>query len=988
MKPEFIGPYRLLGELGRGGMGVVYLAVRERGESKQKVAVKILKHEPGNEEAVTRFQNERQILADLSHPNIAGLYEGGTTNEGSCYIAMEYVDGEPIDRYCNGLKMPTKARLELFQKVCAAVHFAHQKLVAHQDLKPGNILVTREGEPKLLDFGIAGPLPSGPQGATKSSPMMTPAHASPEQIRGEPITTASDIYALGGLLYQLLTGHRPYRLQQNTEEEIRRAVVEQEPEKPSLIINRQALQHRKEGKSAVHTPESVSETRDGTLKKLRRALAGDVDHIVLKALRKEPCHRYTSVQALSEDIDRHLRGFPIFARKGTLHYRIAKIVRRHRFGVAALGVGLLAVMAFIALTINQQWILEREQENARHQWERAERVSQFLMTLFEGFESDRDGVDRGRVTARELLDKAASNLKWELIREPGARADLMETLGKIYLNLGMYDRAQDLLEKGFAIRGQNPKTSFLDLARSFFHLGNLYQQQGKWQEARSFYARALRMREQILGAEHPDVVSMMALVADDMRDQPALIERALSINRQTLGDRNPEVIRILNGMGLVNIYLARYDEAERCLDQAAALAEQALVAQHPYNAQILINRGILYKQRGQYDQAERHLLRALEIQEKTLGPQHSYVGFTLDLLAGTYAFQGEYDKAVATMQHALVLKEQVLGADSPWMAPTLHNFALIYTEMGSYEQAESLYLRALAILEREEGPEQAAISAPSQNLTGLYFRQGRYRHAEAHARRILAMLQKPTEPDMRSLAAIKNNLGVCCYRQHKYAEAERLFNEVLIIGERVHGAFHPSLAPTLTSLASVYRVQGKYERAGELYLRALGIIEERIRPDHPHVAKILNSMAALRRAQARYDEAAQLLDCSLAIQKRALKPTHPDLAATYHQLGMLFRDRERYGEAEALFKKALDIRERALPATHPDLAASLYQQARIHLAQGKIKQAELLCRQALDIRERAFRPAHPLIQATLELYAHLLFQAPEQREAGRNEMQH
>ncbi len=346
-----IGAYRILREIGRGGMGAVFLATRDDDEYQKQVAIKLIKRGMDTDLILRRFKNERQILASLEHPNIARLIDGGSTVEGLPYLVMEYIEGTPIDRYCDQEKLSTNERLKLFGQLCSAVHYAHQNLVIHRDLKPSNILVTKDGTPKLLDFGIAKLLNPGldfrTMDATETAmQMMTPNYASPEQVRGEPITVASDVYSLGVLLYELLTGHRPYRLKNSSAKVILQAVLDEQPEKPSLVVARVETTDDAPTTGSL-TPESVSATRDGEPGKLRRKLVGDIDKIVLMALRKEVSRRYTSVEQLSQDISRHLSGLPILAHKDTFSYRASKFIKRHKIAFAS-SLTVAVVALFIA----------------------------------------------------------------------------------------------------------------------------------------------------------------------------------------------------------------------------------------------------------------------------------------------------------------------------------------------------------------------------------------------------------------------------------------------------------------------------------------------------------------------------------------------------------------------------------------------------------------------------------------------------------------
>src|SRR5882724_6730752 len=366
---QALGPYRLLREIGRGGMGVVYLAARDDAQFQKQVAIKVVQAGPHNKDLLRRFRRERQILANLDHPNIARLLDGGRTEQGVPYFVMEYGEGSPMTEYCDERKLSITERLRLFRDVCDVVQYAHQNLVVHRDLKPSNILVTADGAVKLLDFGIAKLLEADPGSAisetTTGLPLMTPEYASPEQIRGEPVTTASDVYSLGIVLYELLTGHYPYRFKDRSLSEIMRVICEQEPEAPSHAISRVETRSGDGTTQATISPETVSRTREGKPDKLRARLRGDLNDIALMALRKDPHRRYRTVEQLSEDIRRHLEGRPVLARKATLAYRASKFIRRYKTGAAVAAIILLTLLGGILATMRQASIARQETRDKR-----------------------------------------------------------------------------------------------------------------------------------------------------------------------------------------------------------------------------------------------------------------------------------------------------------------------------------------------------------------------------------------------------------------------------------------------------------------------------------------------------------------------------------------------------------------------------------------------------------------------------------------------
>jgi len=573
-----IGPYKIQREIGRGGMGQVYLAVRDD-EYKKRVALKVVKRGMDTQEIVRRFRYERQILAGLDHPNIAKLLDGGTTEDGLPYFAMEYVEGKLITAYCDERKLPTAERLKLFRQVCDAVQYAHQNLVIHRDIKPSNILITEDGAPKLLDFGIAKLLDPEGVGLTidptvTGALLMTPEYASPEQARAGTITTASDVYSLGVVLYELLTGHRPQRFKQRSLEEMIRVICDEEPLKPSAAISR--IEENDTGGTSVRlTPESVSRTRDGQPEKLRRRLRGDLDNIVLMAMSKEPQRRYGSAEQLSEDIRRHLDGLPVIARKDTLLYRGAKFIKRRKAGVAAAALLLLTLIAGIAATTRQARIAERRFNEVRHL------ANTFLFKFDESIEKL-----PGSTPARRLIVSTALEYLDRLAREASGDAALQSELAAAYVkvgdlqgnpyfpNVGDFAGAEQSYRKALAIRealarragddlatrrdlavchdriadiltnkdelaeaeklyrqvieireawlaaGRNDKDSRADLAKAYDKFGQTWFWLGDATRARDYYQKALKLRE-ALAAEFP---------------QDYTFSRALCISHVNIGD--------------------------------------------------------------------------------------------------------------------------------------------------------------------------------------------------------------------------------------------------------------------------------------------------------------------------------------------------------------------------------------------------------------------------------------------------------------------
>src|SRR5688572_22373654 len=476
LEGQRLGAYRIGRKLGSGGMGDVYLAERADDEYQQRVAIKIVRGGTFSPQIQSRLRMERQILATLQHPNIARLLDGGRTADGTPYLVMEYIDGEPIDIYCNRRRLPLQTRIELIRKVCAAVHYAHQNLIVHRDLKPSNILITPEGVPKLLDFGIAKLLDTRHSAQTLTVThaeyrVMTPAHASPEQVRGDVITTASDIYVLGVLLYELLCGRRPFQLLGASLLEMERIICEQEAPTPSEMVAR----------TARESPELLTDivaSRSTTQARLQKFLRGEIDSIIGMAMRKDAERRYSSAEQLAADLERHLDGKPVLASKDTWLYRTRKFVGGHKLAVAASATAIVTLAAFATITFVQSKRIAYERDIATAERTRAEQVSSFLVELFELSDPSRS---RGnQVTARELLDVGARRVQLGLADQPETRATLLSTIGRVYNSLGLHADSVTLLEDALAARirihgERHPKvaTALTDLGRALCERGDL-----------------------------------------------------------------------------------------------------------------------------------------------------------------------------------------------------------------------------------------------------------------------------------------------------------------------------------------------------------------------------------------------------------------------------------------------------------------------------------------------------------------------------------
>lgn len=708
---ELIGPFQLVRKLGAGGMGVVYLGKRIDGQFEQEAAIKLIKRGMRSEQLLRRFENERQIQARLDHPNIAKLLDGGLTADGQPYFTMEYVEGLPIDEFCQQNQLNVQQRIQLFRSVCEAIQYAHQHLIVHRDLKPGNILVTASGRVKVLDFGIAKvigenePIPAITQ---TSAHVMTPEYASPEQIKRMPIGTSTDVYSLGIVLYELLAGKRPYELAGLSFGEMESQICEQMPPPPS----QQATEHA-------------------------RQLAGDLDTICLKALRKEPGRRYSSVEKLAEDLERYLAGMPVLARPDTFLYRSQKFVKRNTWPViTAASLIFLTVLLVTFYTIR----LATERDRAQVEAQKSEQVAAFLTDLFEVSTPEQGRGDS--IPVRTLLDEGALKIERDLAQQPEVQASMMDLMGVIYRKLANYDQASSLLEKAIAYQrttGKQPDK----LAKSLYNLGEVRHYQNQYTVADSLYLEALLIQQPSLGPVHIDIAKTLDLMARAKRDmgnfeaadslnqlalgmkralfQEPHVEIAISLHSIALlhkirqewipakevfelayamrseldGPDHPKVLPIRNNFASVLMHLKELDKSEALYRENVAASGRTFGKAHLFYSYALSELAYFLMEKGELEESEALFREAVAIEKETGEPSTAML--TLSRLMQK---QEKWAEAIDWLNQAVQLDLDALGEGHPYIADDYGKVADLYAKKGDNEQAVTYYEKALAVEEK------------------------------------------------------------------------------------------------------------------------------------------------------------------------------------------------------------------------------------------------------------------------------------------------
>ncbi len=705
-------------------MGAVYLASRADKEFEKKVAVKLIKRGLDTDEIIKRFRNERQILAGLDHTNITRLIDGGATDDGLPYLVMDYVEGKPLTKYSEANQLTINQRLKLFLHICSAVRYAHQNLIIHRDLKPSNILVTDDGVPKLLDFGIAKLIDEANEETFHNTltRVMTPEYASPEQVQGKPITTASDVYTLGVILYELLTGERPYKVKSKSADEISKIITDSEPLKPSSVIS---------SKNKIQDSDSENSKFKIQNSKL---LKGDLDNIVLMAMRKEPERRYSSVEQFAGDIQRYLDGLPVIAQEDTFSYRASKFIARNKTGVAA-GIGIAAsLVAGIIATSRQSRIAKRERDIARNETRKAERINQFLQKTL----SSADPREHGKnTTVLEALQFAAVQIESEFADQPEIKADLHSTIGKTYLNLEQTEQAEPHLLAALEIRRDFLPEISEEIAASLNNLGLLNRIKGDFQTAEPLFHQSLKILSEIYGEKHPAIAE------------------------------------VLENLGFLFLFQGRHDEAVDTYNRELAIRRELNGENHPSTARTIAHLADCFGIMGDYAGSEKHYRQARKIIHSHYPKTHPNA---IEVSAGLASalLRTNQREAEELLFEILEIKEKVFGKENPQYAWTLYNLAFLMNNQNQFDEGQKFAGEILALRNAFINDENPVISAALQMSAIALMGKKEVEKAEPLLRESLALREKTLSEDHWILDTSKSILGECLAQTGKSEEAEFL----------------------------------------------------------------------------------------------------------------------------------------------------------------------------------------------------------------------
>jgi len=724
ISPEVVGNYRIIQRLGAGGMGEVYEAEQIK-PIRRKVALKLIKWGMDTKQVVARFESERQALALMNHSNIAKVFDAGATEKGRPYFIMECVKGIPITEYCDKMRLDNRKRLELFTQVCDGVQHAHQKGIIHRDIKASNVLVMIQDEkpvPKIIDFGVAKATTQRLTERTVFTEMGqligTPEYMSPEQaeMTGLDIDTRTDVYSLGVLLYELLVGVLPFdakELRSAGFDEIRRKVREDEPQKPSTRLTTPGFDTTR-----------ATRNRKTDLSTLTKQLKGELDWIAMKAMAKDRTQRYASVSELAADIGRYLRHEPVLAGPPSAVYHLRKYVKRNKVGVAAAALVIMAMVIGITGTSIGLVKAMKAERKAREEAETTQQVSDFLVELFHI--SDPSEARGNTITAREILDRGAERIEKELSEQPLIQARLMDTMGMVYRNLGLYDGASSLLEQALNKRRQALGKDDLVVSKSLHSLGTLVYAKGDFSQAEKLFREALEIKRKFLGDENIEVAEVLNDLAmtlkalGNLADSEPLYRKSLAINRKMLGNEHERIAQSLNNLGMFLYRKGEYDEAEQLFLEALGMNRRLLGSEHPEVSTNMNNLALVLRSKGSYEEGEDMFRQVLEMDRKFLGENHPYIAITLNNLGGLLVNKGAHEEAEQSFREAIAVFKKTFPENHWQIANANSLLGGCLSKLRRYSQAEKLLVESHSIIKKQFGASHRRTIAALKRIIELY----------------------------------------------------------------------------------------------------------------------------------------------------------------------------------------------------------------------------------------------------------------------------
>ena len=980
-------PYRLIKQIGEGGMGTVWLA-QQTEPIKRIVAIKLIKAGMDSRQVLARFEAERQALALMDHPNIARVLDAGMTQDRRPYFAMEFVQGVPLTEFCNRGQLTVRQRLELFLPICNAVQHAHQKGIIHRDLKPSNILVCLyDGKPvpKVIDFGLAKAFHQSLTERTLQTAhgMMvgTPLYMSPEQAdaNNDDIDTRTDVYSLGVILYELLTGTTPLEqehLREAAVAEVLRLIKDVEPPRPSTRL------------SQSDSLPSVAAQRNIDPAHLKRSVSGDLDWVVMRALEKDRNRRYESASGLAADIQRHLSDEPVSAGPPSARYRVQKFIKRNRAAVITTGIVAVAlVLGVVGTTGGLVWALaekgradqqaanarqaaeseakqrqvaEASEERARIEASRSAAVAEFLQDALAGV-GPSVALGRDTTLLEEILQRTTEKIETELKNQPEVEATIRSTLSATYGELALYEEAENHTRRALELYQDLHSNDHADKAQQLGRLGVIFELQGKVTAAERYYQDSLTMHERLNSTADDETegetlrdFATLLTFTDRPAEARELLDKALEKFRQLYGgDEHADVATIFTALGNLERSERNFEVARGHYERALQIHQRVLPAKHPFIMTDMRNLAGLMHAAGDSDEAEQLLRQAIALQQQVLD-QHPHLAETLHDLGWLLNDQGRFDEAEEAFQKALSIGRLSLSEDHPQIRNYLTALAILYGADGRQEEALAMHRTVLELDLRSEGGDRYLITTYN-NIAYSLMELERPEEAEEMYRKAILIGESEWPDGSRQLATCLNNLGRCCRQMGRMDEALAHFERALEMRQQVFGEKHAQVANTLTDLGSVYADQGNLEQAEKLSRMAVAMFEESLGPKNLYTAIARGKLAGVLDLRGKVEEAEAILRETLAPINEAYGPTHRRTLQHRAQLGHTLAQRGQWEEARVELDHVLDNAFSRDDPPHPNLKGR-------DLARTQIWMAEVL------IQQKAFARAEELLLAA-EVYA-------------------
>ncbi len=812
MKGRTIDSYTITKLLGKGGMGQVYLAERSDGSFEHQVAIKIIREGRATKTNIDRFKQEQNILAGLNHPGIAKLFDGGITDDGFPYLIMEYVDGVPIDQFCKNNNLSLHQYIELFIKILEAIRHAHENLVVHRDLKPGNILITPNGDVKILDFGISKLLaaPEDQSLTQTQTRLLTPKYAAPEQIKQQPITTATDIYSLGIIFYQLLCQTLPFDFENISSYEIEQLVLNQQPAPPSTNVV-----------SGNITPHQ---------------LKGDLDAIILKAIRKEPEERYRGISELLDDLNNYQKGIPVSARKGTTAYRTKKFFNRHKKGTALAAGVLLLIVSLVGFYTNR---IAAERKQAELSAAQAEETKDFLLSIFNTTNPEFASYSGNDISAKTLLINGVEEVDASLWDQPSAYIELLSSIGAALKNLTAYPSSEEAYEK------------------------------------------ALTKSEEYYGTDHPQTASILADIATLKRSQGQreeaenLIVQSIEILEKKETEASLSLANKYSIYAFTKAYQGEYSEALNLFQKADSLYIASDNEESLHRFTTLDNRAETEIRMGKYEDAEKHLNAVLDFYQDYYKGSHFNIAQTLSSLGALYANTSDYEKSNEYLYNSIDMKKKLLGEDHIDLSSTYDRLAINYRELNELDKGEKFARQSLKLNEEAHGEHSIHYAETLNNLALIQLDRNQLAEAKKNYEHIISIKEKLLEPTHTSLGVAYYNYASVLQDLGALSEAKNFFEKTIEIDKATYGPNHPGVAIDYNALASVLTELNDFERADSLFSLSHSIYLETLPPTHYRIGQNLVDHSKLLFIQEKYVQIQEKLIKAIDIYKHSFKENDP-----------------------------------------------------------------------------------------------------------------